>query len=88
LNPAPVGELSQLLRRFKEVLTVEAHYRVGGVGSLTAEIIAEEGVACRLVRCGVDSATDGISGSEEFMNRKYGLSCEQLVATALRVLQK
>ena len=31
-------------------LTVEAHYRDGGLGSLVAETIAERGLGCRLLR--------------------------------------
>ena len=34
-------------------LTIESHYLVGGVGSLVSEVVAEAGLGCRVVRCGV-----------------------------------
>jgi len=86
LSPAPTDELVELLARYSVVLTVEAHYRVGGVGSLVAETIAERGLRCRLVRCAVDSLPKGITGSQRYLHQRYGLSAEKLVETAVAAL--
>jgi transketolase len=88
LNPPPEEELADTLRQFPVALTVEAHYRVGGLGSLVAEIIAERGLHCRLVRCGVTSTPGGVSGSQQFLHHANGLSREALVETALEALAK
>jgi len=87
LNPAPVDDIANILVRFPLVLTVEAHYVVGGVGSLVSEVIAERGLRCRVVRCGVKSSPDGVSGSQDYFHRAHGLSSELLVETALRALR-
>ena len=68
------------------VLSVEAHYVDGGLGSLVAEVIAEHGLRCRLVRCGVRAAPDGVCGSQAFLHERHGISASALVnnvATAL-----
>jgi transketolase len=83
VNPAPTDELAKLLTRHPAALTVEAHYRVGGVGSLVAEVIAERGLRCQLVRCGVASLQSGITGSQRYLHHLYGISAEKLVETAL-----
>jgi transketolase len=83
VSPAPVDELAELLARHRVALTVEAHYRVGGVGSLVAEVIAERGLGCQLVRCGVASLQSGITGSQRYLHQLYGISAEKLVETAL-----
>ena len=88
VSPAPVDELAGLLARHPVALTVEAHYRVGGVGSLVAEVIAERGLRCQLVRCGVASLQNGITGSQRYLHDLYGLSAEKLVETALRTLSQ
>jgi len=88
VSPAPVDELAGLLARHPVALTVEAHYRVGGLGSLVAEVIAERGLGCRLVRCGVDSLPNGITGSQRYLHHLYGLSADKLVETALQSLAK
>ena len=88
VSPAPVDELAGLLARHPAALTVEAHYRVGGVGSLVAEVIAERGLRCQLVRCGVASLQNGITGSQRYLHDLYGLSAEKLVETALRTLSQ
>jgi transketolase len=86
VNPPPDAELAPLLARFPLAITVEAHYIVGGIGSLVAEIIAEHGLACRLVRCGITHTPDGITGSRDYLHHVNGLSCEALVAVAVREL--
>ena len=83
-----MDELAELLARHPVALTVEAHYRVGGVGSLVAEVIAERGLRCRLVRCGVGALPNGITGSQRYLHHLYGLSAEKLVETAMETLAK
>jgi transketolase len=83
LNPAPAADLCELLPRFRTALTVEAHYRNGGVGSLVAEAIAEGDLRCRLVRCGIAATPSGVTGSLEYLLQMHGLSARQLAETAL-----
>jgi transketolase len=88
LNPTPEADLIEGLTKFPLAMTVEAHYVVGGIGSLVAEIIAEQGLACRLVRCGVKDLPDGITGSLAYMLEKNGLSGPQLAARALEAMNR
>lgn len=87
LSPAPFPDLIRALSRFRIALTVEAHYTTGGVGSLVAEVIADRGLDCRLVRCAVDRGPDGLSGSPAYFHRRHGLSRESLVETATRAVR-
>ncbi len=63
---------------------MEAHYVDGGLGSLVAETIAEAGLDCRLVRCGVRSMPTGESGSREFLQEKHGLSPAAIARAVLQ----
>jgi transketolase len=86
LQPAPLEALRALLSNFSIVTTVEAHRSSGGLGSLVAECITDNGLACRLMRCGVSGRSDGTSGSERFMNTKHGLDAANIskrIAAAL-----
>jgi transketolase len=78
VQPAPVEDLEELLSEAPYVATVEAHYRTGGLGSLVAEVIAERGLGCRLVRYAVDTMPRGITGTLPFLNDFYGLSAHSL----------
>jgi transketolase len=88
LSPAPVEDLAERLARYAHVMTVEAHYVNGGLGSLVAEIIAERGLRCRLTRCGVREQPGGALGHEHDLLRRFALSSEALAATALGALQE
>lgn len=82
VSPAPVEDLVEACSRHDRVVTLEAHNRNGGLGSLVAEVVAESGAACQLRRLAVSTAPDGISGSEFYMWSRHGLDRES-VATAL-----
>ena len=88
LNPSPIGDLIKALSTFKIAMTVEAHYIIGGLGSLISEVIAESGLSCRLIRCGVRDTPTGITGNHDYMLRLNGLKSDQLAAVAQKELQK
>ncbi len=88
VNPAPITDLNQILSSYRLALSVEVHYTAGGVGSLISEVIAEAGLTCKLVRCGVRDTPDGVLGSQDYLLGLHGLRADQLAATALKALQR
>lgn len=78
VQPAPFEDLAGLLADMPYVVTVEAHYRTGGLGSLVAEVIAEYGLRCRLARYAVESMPRGVTGTAAFLNGIHGLSADAL----------
>ncbi|MDQ6836473.1 MAG: 1-deoxy-D-xylulose-5-phosphate synthase [Actinomycetota bacterium] len=87
VSPAPIEDLTAWLSPISLALTVEAHYITGGVGSLVAEVIAEQGLQCRLVRAGAKAAPVGMAGSLGYMHEQLGLSPERLADRVLEALQ-
>jgi transketolase len=88
VQPAPSDDLVAALRRVPLVLTVEAHYVNGGLGSLVAETIAEHGLGCRLVRRAVRTGADGMSGSQRWFHDAHGLSAAALEDAVLAGLAR
>lgn len=78
VQPAPTEDLSTLLASVSLAVSVESHYRTGGIGSLVAEVIAERQLSCRLIRKGVDAMPRGVTGTLAFLNEFYGLSARSL----------
>jgi transketolase len=81
-NPSPTKEVADYLRGFDNVITLEAHYASGGLASFVSEVIAQEGVSCKLTRCAVENTPDGITGSQKFMHEKLGISAESVARLA------
>jgi transketolase len=88
MSPPPVGDLVEVLSRFRSAITVESHYAVGGLGSLVCETAAERNLDCKVARCGVTGNPAGAQGRPEFMNRMHGLGPDQLAETAVRILSE
>lgn len=85
-NPAPKQAILELVKAFPAVVTIEAHFINGGLGSLIAEVIAENVIPCRLHRCGVTRQLDGRTGSLEFMHSQHNLSPEAIVNAGREIL--
>lgn len=79
LNPTPVDDIAGAVSRFKIAITVENHYVNGGLGSMVSEVVATEGIDCRVFRCGITETPNDVSGSENNLNSLHGLSPEALV---------
>jgi transketolase len=87
VSPAPRDDLADLLEGCRLALTVEAHYLDGGLGSLVAEVIAERGLDCKLVRRGVDIVPRGMTGTPGALLRAFGLAADQLSDAVVAELQ-
>ena len=59
VSPVPTDDLVALVSAHSRAVTIEAHVINGGIGSLVAEVIAESGASCRLVRMGIDHPYGG-----------------------------
>lgn len=68
----------ELLSQFNKVITVEEGYTAGGLGSLIAEAIAQNGLRCLLQTQGVKTPCTGMAGSTEMLRRQHGLDTESL----------
>jgi transketolase len=86
LNPPPTSDLIAALDGVQLAMSVESHYLNGGLGSLIAEVIAENSLSCRLIRAGVASPPLGISGGRDYMHEQLGLSPARLAETARQAL--
>ena len=72
-NPSPSDDIAEFLREMPAVLTVEAHYRDGGLG-------------CRLLRAGVDRMPAGEAGSQQYLEDLHELSARHLAGQLERAL--
>ena len=85
-NPSPIDDLAALARSHPLLVSVEAQYVNGGLGSLVAETIAEEGAGTRLVRIGVRRPPQARSGSQSYYQRLHELDAAAIASRVLSLL--
>ena len=80
--PFPVDVVLNAIKKVKHgIITMENHSIVGGVGSSTAEVLAENGVCEKpLLRLGVP-AVYAHGASREYLMAEYGIDAHALVQT-------
>ena len=86
INPPPTEDLIEAVSRFSTIITVEAHYKNGGLTSLVSETIACNGLNARILPCAVEQVADGKIGSLDYLYRRHGLSASCLESTVTRSL--
>ena len=86
INPPPLKTFGQILSQFHHIVTVEAHYVNGGLGSLVSEYIAENNLDCQLMRCGVKTMPDALTGSQQYLYQKFGIASGSLIDTAVTLM--
>lgn len=72
-------QLVDVIKKYSSVITVEAHYVNGGVGSIVSEIITDNNLSIRLTRLAVKQQVDGLFGDQRFMHKKYMISSDDIV---------
>ncbi|MEK1875249.1 MAG: transketolase C-terminal domain-containing protein [Phyllobacterium sp.] len=77
LKPFDRDGLLKAARGKKGIVTLENHTINGGLGSLVAEILAEEGLGIRLRRLGLED-TFAHGASKPYLMKKYGLDASAL----------
>lgn len=85
LRPFDTATLVEAARPAKLVVTVEEHWRSGGLGGAVAETLAEE-APIRVLRLGVPDQFVDTVGSQEHLVNHYDLTAERVVRTVLNVL--
>jgi len=87
LAPPPVEDLRELLAQIPLAIALETHYVTGGLGSLACEVVAEDGLDCRVLRHGITGMPRGESGSPEFLRARHGLTARAVADSAVTVLE-
>jgi transketolase len=87
ISPSPEKQLIDMLSKFRCVFTLEAHYTTGGIGSLIAELAAENNLALKLTRFGFTSILNGTVGSAASIYALHGLSSEKVAGRIQEILE-
>ncbi len=83
IKPLDVGMVRKYCQKISNIVVVEEHSIIGGLGSAVAEIIAEANfdVPKNFKRIGVPDVFPDIYGSQENQMNKYAITEENLVAS-------
>lgn len=79
VKPIDKEALLKELKNMPSVFTVEEHNITGGLGSAVAEILLESGWKGHFQRVGVPDEFAYKIGSQEYLQKKYGLDSDSLV---------
>jgi transketolase len=85
VKPLDVGAVLAEARRMPALITVEEHWRSGGLGGLIAETLCEL-APVRLARVGMPETFTEVCGDQDYLLDRYRICDEEIVSTALDLL--
>jgi transketolase len=86
LKPLDVETIVAAAGTVRAVITVEEHWRSGGLGGAIAETLSEH-APTRIARIGMPDTFAQVVGGQEYLLGQYGINGEQIAATALTLLE-
>ena len=86
LKPLDVAAITAAAGKVPAAITVEEHWRSGGLGGAIAETLAEH-APTRIARIGMPDTFAQVVGGQEHLLSHYGITGEQIAATALTLLR-
>lgn len=86
-DAATAEDLAAHLTDSRACVTVEDHYRVGGLGAAVAEVVATRGLAVPVVMDAVESLPVGALGSAQYLESKLHRPVGELVSDVLGALK-
>ena len=87
IKPIDREKILELAKRFPLLVTVEEHTVVGGFGSAVAEVVADEGLPCRVKRIGMPDIYSSIVGTQQYLRGVYGMDDEAICKKTLEWLK-
>ncbi len=74
IKPIDKKTVLSILDRGMNIITLEEHSIIGGLGSAVSEIVAEAGSNCKVIKVGIPDIFSHYVGSQEAHRKQYGLA--------------
>lgn len=88
LKPVDKNLISSLCRKYKFIITVEEHSIYAGLGGIVSEISAEKGYGNKIKIIGIKDNFTFVSGSHEYLRKKYGLTPVRIAGTIKKFVKQ
>jgi transketolase len=89
LKPFDTNAVVQAAEETDAIVTVEENTLDGGLGSLIAETLLDNGVfPKKFLRIGLGSEFSSIVGSQKYLRKCYGLDSKTIMSRVLKLIQK
>lgn len=81
IKPLPDEAIVRFATQYKNIITIEEHQKIGGMGSAVSELLSER-LPTKVIRMGIDNMF-GQSGTSAELFREYGIDSESIIKTCL-----
>lgn len=87
IRPLVPTAILESLRKTGLGITVEEHSLHGGIGSLVSELVAEEGIGCRIKRLGFVEGKFATPGPRNMMRAHVGIDAQGIIQASVEMMK-
>ncbi len=73
IKPIDQKTIAACAAKFSEIITLEEHNQIGGLGSAVAEVITDNGYGTKIRRLGICDTYAETAGSQAYLRSRYGI---------------
>jgi transketolase len=84
VKPAPESVFEDITRRFKSIVTVEEHSRIGGFGESLLSFVASRGLQLRILTLGTEDRFMSVVGSQKYARQHFGIDATSVATAAMQ----
>jgi len=88
LKPLDEETVRALAGKYRDLITVEEHTIIGGLGSAVSEIVAGLGCGCRVHRMGLRDCFSSVVGDQAYLRKIYGIDAEAIAEKAEKTVRE
>jgi len=86
IKPIDSALLIDFAKKTKMFVTIEEHNIIGGLGSAVSDVICENDLNTRLLKCGIPDAYPKKIGTADYMRRQVGLDAETITTKVMNFI--
>lgn len=79
LKPIDKEQILEIAKKYNYIITVEEHQITGGLGSIIAEIIAENNMNTKIIRLGLNDEFTSVVGNQEYLREIYKIDYKTII---------
>jgi len=86
VKPTPIALFELLATKFTNIITVEEHARIGGLGEAFLSYLASQGLSRRVTALGTGDTFMHVAGTQHFARSYFGIDATSIVTSAKNLL--
>ena len=86
IKPIDDKIIKETARKFKNIITVEEHNRIGGLGGAVAEVLVKSKSITNFESIAIKDTFSSIVGDQKYLRKEYKIDTKSIIKTVKKII--